>query len=380
MPEEIAVRRSQLLIPVVLYALFGASIAWSQVDVITSAATDANLVTQTCSWKEIQLTLSERGTTDFPGESNSGTNNYYSYTIILSLGSNVFEFNPASQPNITFTKNGNLSLNGQANVFATEIRIPVKCNGQNSPVKDIVMITGIQTRVAQCPSPGGMSVLSIALGPPATPNPQNPSNLSVTFVPANLQISTNGPLPVELTAFTARLRNDAVSLKWSTATETNNYGFVVERSFDREKWESIGFVAGSGTTSSTRIYGFEAKLTQSDRQQELVSFRLRQIDRDGSIEFSPVVSVSPAVVAGTIELKQNFPNPFNPATNISFNLPASDIVSLSVYNELGVEVARIHDGAQLERGWHSASFNATELPSGLYMYRLQTSGVRRAGP
>ena len=99
---------------------------------------------------------------------------------------------------------------------------------------------------------------------------------------------------------------------------------------------------------------------------------LRQIDRDGTEEYSPVVTVALAPAATNMTLLQNFPNPFNPSTNISFNLPESGAVTLTVFNELGVEVARIHDGLQLESGWHTASFNASALPSGVYMYRLQT--------
>ncbi len=185
-------------------------------------------------------------------------------------------------------------------------------------------------------------------------------------------VVNNGALPVELTTFTASLRNQMVSLKWSTATETNNYGFDVERSEDGATWTKIGFVAGNGTTSSQHDYGFSNRLTETDMMRPTLSYRLRQIDRDGTFEYSPVVTVALAHAASSVKLMQNFPNPFNPSTNISFNLPEAGTVTLTVYNELGVEVARIHDAAQFEAGWHTAAFNASALPSGLYSYRLST--------
>lgn len=323
-----------------------------------------------CSWTNATFTFSETNGGDFPGRTTGGQAYKYSLLVELPAG---FAFNPNTGSIIVTNSQGsnaNVVLDGTISLANGDRQLVVPLKGDNhaKPITnpEVLSISGIQVRISGTPCPttivSGMMLISLSY-----------YNSPGLFDPSQYGISNNGSLPVELTSFTAMLRNETIALKWSTATETNNYGFDVERSFDRENWEKIGFVAGSGTTSSQRDYTFDARLTHRDMQQEILSFRLRQIDRDGSIDYSPEVSVSPAVVAGTIELKQNFPNPFNPATNISFNLPASDVVSLSVYNELGVEVARIHDGAQLERGWHTASFNATELPSGLYMYRLQTS-------
>ncbi len=196
--------------------------------------------------------------------------------------------------------------------------------------------------------------------------------LDPRYVIANELIANNG-LPVELTTFTASLRNQTVSLKWSTATETNNYGFDVERSDDGATWTKIGFVAGNGTTSSQRDYGFTNRLTETDMMRPTLSYRLRQIDRDGTFEYSPVVTVALAPAASSVKLMQNFPNPFNPSTNIAFNLPEAGSVTMTVYNELGLEVVRLLDNASFESGWHTASFNASELPSGVYMYSLQTA-------
>ena len=68
-------------------------------------------------------------------------------------------------------------------------------------------------------------------------------------------------------------------------------------------------------------------------------------------------------------LSQNYPNPFNPLTSISFSVEEKSFVNLSVYNLLGEKVATIVD-QNLEKGKHTANFNAQQLSSGIYFYRL----------
>jgi hypothetical protein len=74
---------------------------------------------------------------------------------------------------------------------------------------------------------------------------------------------------------------------------------------------------------------------------------------------------------GEFDLKQNFPNPFNPATNIVYTLPRRTYIRLAVFNLLGQEVALIHEGMQ-EAGIHEVAFRNHELPSGIYFYRIQS--------
>jgi len=83
------------------------------------------------------------------------------------------------------------------------------------------------------------------------------------------------------------------------------------------------------------------------------------------------VESQPASAPETFCLSQNWPNPFNATTNISFTLPRAETVNLTVYNTRGQQVAEIMANTHLCAGTHTATFNATNLPTGIYLFRLE---------
>jgi hypothetical protein len=177
-----------------------------------------------------------------------------------------------------------------------------------------------------------------------------------------------GALPVELAFFTGVLNGSNVELRWRTETEVNNYGFEIERSTNNTDWRIIGFVEGNGNSNSPKHYSFsDIDIVLSGEYY----YRLKQIDNDGTYEYSDVVSVEVGVPSN-IYLSQNYPNPFNPETRIDFTLPKNQLVSLRVYNTLG-ELVKELVNEQREAGSYSEIFDASNLPSGVYIYRLQAS-------
>jgi len=179
----------------------------------------------------------------------------------------------------------------------------------------------------------------------------------------------NAPIPVELTSFTATANEDGVLLNWTTATETNNSGWNIERKQiiegQQQSWQKIGFVDGSGTTTSTKNYSFADNNLASGKYQ----YRLQQVDYDGTVNYSDAIEVDVTLLPDRFALYQNYPNPFNPSTMIKFDVPSSSFVNISVYNSIGERVA-ILVNAQKEAGVHFARFDASNLSSGIYIYRL----------
>lgn len=179
-------------------------------------------------------------------------------------------------------------------------------------------------------------------------------------------ISVTNVLPVELTSFTAKANGHSVILNWSTATETNNQGFEIERKSQNTSWITIGFVAGSGTTTENRDYSF----IDNSINSESYLYRLKQIDFNGSSEYSNIVEIT-ANVPAEYSLSQNYPNPFNPATKIKFTLPEASLVKLKVFNSIGEEVANLVNKLY-EAGSHEIVFNASNLTSGIYFVRMES--------
>ncbi len=188
-------------------------------------------------------------------------------------------------------------------------------------------------------------------------------------VPITMTVSSE--VPVELVSFNAEMVDGNVVLNWSTATETNNNGFQIEK---REKsnvkgqteFSSVGFVTGKGTTTEKTFYSYSDK----NEKPGTYSYRLKQIDFDGTFSYSSEVEIE---VTGPKDfaLYQNYPNPFNPSTTIKFALPIKTNLSLSVYNTLGEKVAEIFNG-ELEEGYHEMMFNASGLSSGIYFYKIES--------
>ncbi|MCU0343707.1 MAG: M28 family peptidase [Ignavibacterium sp.] len=183
----------------------------------------------------------------------------------------------------------------------------------------------------------------------------------------NIKISIyTGAIPVELISFTSSIINNSVNLNWITATELNNSGFEIQRSINMSDWATIGFVTGNGTSTEVHNYSF----ADANPVIGLSYYRLKQIDFDGSYEFSNIIEV----VYGTISdysLAQNYPNPFNPMTRINYSIKEKGTVELKVFDLLGSEIASLVNEEQTP-GNYEVFWDASSLSSGVYLYTIKS--------
>ena len=205
-------------------------------------------------------------------------------------------------------------------------------------------------------------------------------------------------LPVELTIFTAEVKESKIVLNWETATEINNYGFEIERNhtsnqhlpanLNSGEWERIGFIEGHGNSNTPKKYSFvDTKisefLTNFGSLDGILNYRLKQIDLDGKFEYSKIITVKAEKVLSLpteFTLEQNYPNPFNPTTTIAYSIPALEArntqspllhVTLKIYDMLGNEVATLVNEHK-QTGKYKVNFDAKNLTSGVYLYTLRT--------
>jgi len=180
-------------------------------------------------------------------------------------------------------------------------------------------------------------------------------------------------VPVELTSFTGAFVGNDVQLKWATATELNNRGFEIQRSISGSVFATIAFVEGFGTTTEQKQYSFTDRNVTAGVDH---AYRLKQIDFDGTFDYSNVVNVG-STIPTEFALKQNYPNPFNPTTNIIYAVPVKSNVTLDVYNLIGQKVVTLFEG-EVEAGKHAAQFNASSMSSGMYFFKLTAVGENGA--
>jgi exonuclease III len=192
------------------------------------------------------------------------------------------------------------------------------------------------------------------------------------------------PLPVQMVSFTAVGGLRGVELRWFTATETNNYGFEIERRliengrWKMENWEGeaawvkVGFVAGAGTSTSPREYSYTDEGVAPGRY----AYRIKQIDNGGAFRYFGAVEVEIGAMPMAFTLMQNYPNPFNPVTTVGFTLAEDGPAVLKVFDVLGRQVAVLYDAEAQAGQLYTATFDASRLATGVYIYTLESNGQR----
>lgn len=176
-------------------------------------------------------------------------------------------------------------------------------------------------------------------------------------------------LPVELASFTSTVNKRDVSLNWTTTSETNNSGFEIQRSAANGQWTRVAWISGKGTSVIPNNYTYADRNLNSGSY----SYRLKQVDYNGAFEY---FNLNNEVVIGAPDrfaVSQNYPNPFNPVTKINFDLPYDSKVSIKLFDISGKEISTLTNNP-MSSGYHTISFDASSLTSGVYFYRISAEG------
>ncbi len=192
-----------------------------------------------------------------------------------------------------------------------------------------------------------------------------------------LALASDGAVPVELVSFTASVVDNDVLLAWRTSTEVSNHGFEIERNISTDApWKTIGFMPGSGDTYSSQEYRFNDLIDRSVVQNTTFYYRLKQIDFDGTFEYSPIVSVQLGSVPQSVALLEPYPNPALDYLFIPFTVPDERPVTIRLFNIAGQEVLSVYESEQIGNGSHSVMANTSGLPSGTYIIEL-AAGLKK---
>lgn len=260
----------------------------------------------------------------------------------------------------------------------TPFALPVTVDVNSMDFKDanIGYVTGNLNSIVCRTSDGGntWSFQNVHLPTLAKVHVNSGDTVFVSGTYTSILRATNFAVPVEMSAFTVNVKNSNVHLSWTTATEKNNMGFDIERSVinphssvGNSEYVKVGYVEGHGTSTENHSYSF----TDKNLTQGKYSYRLRQIDFDGSYTYHNLSEVIEIGLPGKFELSQNYPNPFNPVTNIKFSLTKQSVVKLEIYNSIGEVVGLLLNEVKAP-GSYEIPFDAGKLSSGVYLYKLSS--------
>ena len=176
-------------------------------------------------------------------------------------------------------------------------------------------------------------------------------------------------LPVTLVDFSGSLVHSDVVLTWTTSTEINNLGFNVEKSIDEKTFAIIDFVKSMGNGYHTQQYRFVDKGAFETTNQPVIFYRLKQIDVNGKVSYSPIVNVNNLNVTSHTTF---YPNPFSYLLTINLIANEEELVTINIIDLLGNEVLTKQANVQVGSNTIKIS-NVSDLKQGVYFIKVKTA-------
>lgn len=189
-----------------------------------------------------------------------------------------------------------------------------------------------------------------------------------TSISPPLPVYIRETVPVELASFEVKVLDRRVRLEWTTASESKNYGFAVQKAgkTDEPVWETLDIIKGHGTSNKTHRYSY----VDENPGNGTWLYRLKQLDTDGAFTVTDVKEVE-VQQSTAFRLMQNHPNPFNSSTVIRFNLDSEQQVDFALYNLKG-QLVQSRTLGRLKAGANEIQLSADDLASGVYFYQIKS--------
>jgi hypothetical protein len=184
----------------------------------------------------------------------------------------------------------------------------------------------------------------------------------------------NAPLPVELVRFAAAWAGKAAQLSWTTASEKSNSHFIVERSFDGEAFQSVGRLAGAGTTPSPTNYQFADGSVPRGSARTLY-YRLRQVDDNRSAQVSSVRTVVVPAIEQVLTASV-FPNPSEKAASVQLDTFDAGAVTFTIQDVLG-QLLLAKTVAATTGKQNIALPETALLPAGIYFLTVRQGQLKQ---
>lgn len=191
---------------------------------------------------------------------------------------------------------------------------------------------------------------------------------NIFFDISNANFTITFSLPVELIDFQVNAKDAGdVLLQWTTASEKNNLGFDIEMKHESDTdFQKAGFMYGRGTTTEKSTYDFLIRNLKEGRWY----FRLKQMDSDGKMEYSPVRNLE---IRAPFSI-QVFPNPARNVLNVVAYSDKETLLSFELANQLGQRFPLLESEQSLQRGYNNLQFDVSTFPAGIYYYTCRTGG------
>ena len=204
----------------------------------------------------------------------------------------------------------------------------------------------------------------------------NPGYGTLTLAHPSGLCATAIVTPVELLSFSAISHEAAVHLSWTTATETRNLGFEVQRQLARNEWHTLGFIEGAGSTTQSRTYTFLDDLACLPVRYEEIRYRLKQVDLDGSYRYSQEVSVSPEWQVPQFSIR-GYPTPCGDLLTVAVSISTASPVRIRLYDLSGRVVREILSEDNPTTGMHTLQVRTDNIPAGLYILVAENTEGRK---